>query len=46
MYQAVRGVGGPTRLVMLPHESHGYQARESLMHMLWETIEWLDAYVK
>ncbi|MDP2284617.1 MAG: prolyl oligopeptidase family serine peptidase [Pseudohongiella sp.] len=46
MYQAVRGVGGPTRLVMLPHESHGYQARESLMHMLWETIEWLDTYVK
>ncbi len=46
MYQAVRGVGGPTRLVMLPHESHGYQARESLMHMLWETIEWLDKYVK
>lgn len=46
MYQAVRGVGGPTRLVMLPHESHGYQARESLMHMLWETIEWLDRYVK
>lgn len=46
MYQAVRGNGGLTRLVMLPHESHGYQARESLMHMLWETIDWLDKYVK
>lgn len=46
MYQAVRGNGGLTRLVMLPHESHGYQARESLLHMLWETIEWLDIYVK
>lgn len=46
MFQAVRGVGGTTRLVMLPHESHGYRARESLMHMLWETIEWLDKYVK
>ena len=46
MFQAVRGMGGTTKLVMLPHESHGYQARESLMHMLWETIEWLDTYVK
>lgn len=46
MFQAVRGTGGTTKLVMLPHESHGYQARESLMHMLWETIEWLDTYVK
>jgi dipeptidyl aminopeptidase/acylaminoacyl peptidase len=46
MFQAVRGNGGVARLVMLPHESHGYRARESLMHMLWETIEWLDTYVK
>jgi dipeptidyl aminopeptidase/acylaminoacyl peptidase len=46
MFQAVRGNGGTARLVMLPHESHGYRARESLMHMLWETIEWLDTYVK
>jgi dipeptidyl aminopeptidase/acylaminoacyl peptidase len=34
------------RLVMLPHESHGYRARESVMHMLWEMTEWLDRYVK
>jgi dipeptidyl aminopeptidase/acylaminoacyl peptidase len=46
MFQAVRGNGGISRLVMLPHESHGYRAREALMHMLWETIEWLDTYVK
>ncbi|MCH8524468.1 MAG: prolyl oligopeptidase family serine peptidase [Balneolales bacterium] len=46
MFAAVRGTGGTARLVMLPHESHGYRARESLMHMLWETIEWLDTYVK
>lgn len=46
MFQAVRGNGGIARLVMLPHESHGYRGRESLMHMLWETIEWLDTYVK
>lgn len=46
MFAAVKGNGGTARLVMLPHESHGYAARESLMHMLWETIEWLDRYVK
>ena len=46
MFAAVRGTGGTARLVMLPHESHGYRARESLMHMLWETITWLDTYVK
>jgi dipeptidyl aminopeptidase/acylaminoacyl peptidase len=29
MYHAVKGHGGTARLVMLPHESHGYVARES-----------------
>ncbi|MCC5855191.1 MAG: S9 family peptidase [Idiomarina sp.] len=46
MYQAVKGLGGTTRLVMLPLESHGYRARESVLHMLWETVEWLDEFVK
>lgn len=45
-YQAIKGLGGTSRLVMLPHESHGYQARESVLHMLWETVEWLDEFVK
>ena len=31
---------------MLPYESHGYRARESVMHVLWETANWLDKYVK
>ena len=35
-----------SRLVMLPLESHSYQARESVLHMLWETSAWLDEYVK
>ena len=30
----------------LPHESHGYRARESVMHMAWEMTAWLDKYVK
>ena len=33
-------------LVMLPSESHGYRARESIMHLLWETDRWLEKYVK
>ena len=45
-YHALKGHGATTRLVMLPHESNGYRARESIMHMLWETASWLDKYVK
>ncbi len=45
-YAALKGHGATTRLVMLPHESHGYRARESLLHAAWETTRWLDIYVK
>jgi len=45
-YAALKGQGATARLVMLPHESHGYRARESVMHVLWETTEWLEKYVK
>ncbi len=46
MYEAINGLGGKARLVMLPHESHGYAARESIQHMLWEMDQWLEQYVK
>lgn len=46
LFQAIKGTGGTARLVMLPYESHGYAARESVMHVLAESIEWLDRYVK
>jgi dipeptidyl aminopeptidase/acylaminoacyl peptidase len=46
MYQAVRGTGGTVRLVLLPHEDHGYSARESVGHVLSEQIAWFDKYVK
>ncbi len=46
LFQAIKGTGGTARLVMLPYESHGYMARESVMHVLTESIEWLDRYVK
>jgi dipeptidyl aminopeptidase/acylaminoacyl peptidase len=45
LYQAIRGLGGTARLVMLPLESHGYRARESVLHMLYETVNWLDEYL-
>jgi len=45
-FQALKGKGATTRLVMLPFESHGYYARESIMHVLWETDTWLEKYVK
>ena len=45
-YDALRGHGATVRLVMLPHESHGYRARESVLHMHWEWLQWFDRYVK
>ncbi len=45
-YGALKGLGKTVRLVMLPHESHGYRARESVLHMLWETDRWLERHVK
>lgn len=46
LYHAVKGNGGTARLVMLPYESHGYAARESVMHTLAEMIDWFDKHVK
>jgi dipeptidyl aminopeptidase/acylaminoacyl peptidase len=46
LYQAIKGLGGRSRLVMLPHEEHGYRARESVLHMLYESERWLDTFVK
>ncbi|HEX6201157.1 MAG TPA: prolyl oligopeptidase family serine peptidase, partial [Thermoanaerobaculia bacterium] len=45
-YSAVKGLGGTARLVMLPLESHGYRARESVLHVLWEMDRWLETYLK
>ncbi|XVF32892.1 hypothetical protein REPUB_Repub17cG0122200 [Reevesia pubescens] len=40
-FNALKGHGALCRLVILPFESHGYAARESIMHVLWETDRWL-----
>jgi dipeptidyl aminopeptidase/acylaminoacyl peptidase len=45
-FNALKGLGAPVRLVMLPKESHGYTAKESVLHLLWEQDQWLEKYVK
>jgi dipeptidyl aminopeptidase/acylaminoacyl peptidase len=45
-YAALKGLGKTARFVLLPYESHGYTAQESILHMLWEMETWLDTYVK
>ncbi|MGV7207928.1 prolyl oligopeptidase family serine peptidase [Oxalobacteraceae bacterium A2-2] len=46
MFQAVKGLGGTARLVMLPNEGHAYRARESLLHMLYESYTWLERHLR
>ena len=46
MFAALKGNGGNVRYVQLPLESHGYIAKESRRHVVWEMVNWLDTYVK
>jgi dipeptidyl aminopeptidase/acylaminoacyl peptidase len=46
LFSAIKGQGGTVRFVLLPLEAHGYAARESVLHMLWEMNNWLNTYVK
>jgi dipeptidyl aminopeptidase/acylaminoacyl peptidase len=46
MYNAIKGHGGTVKYLSLPYESHGYQGRENLLHLLSEQLSWLDKYVK
>ena len=45
-FNALKGLGATVRLVMLPKESHGYRAKESILHLLWEQDQWLEKFVK
>lgn len=45
-FQALKGFGAPVRYVVLPKESHGYAAKESILHLLWEQDQWLEKYLK
>jgi len=46
LWMALKGFGATVRYVTLPYEAHGYAARESVLHTIAETINWLDKYVK
>jgi len=46
LFAAMQGLGGRVRYVSLPAESHGYRARESALHVLWEQVRWLDMHLK
>jgi dipeptidyl aminopeptidase/acylaminoacyl peptidase len=45
LYQAIRGNGGTARCVLLPHESHSYAARQSVEHVIWEMLNWLERHL-
>ena len=46
MYMALKGHGGTVRYVTLPHESHGYAARESILHVAAEMLNWCNTHLK
>jgi dipeptidyl aminopeptidase/acylaminoacyl peptidase len=45
-YRAITGNGGNVRYVTLPLEAHGYAAKETMEHVLWEKLNWFDKWVK
>lgn len=45
-FQALKGLGAPARMVILPKESHGYAARENILHLLWEQDQFLEKCLK
>ena len=44
LFQAIQGNGGTARLVVLPFEGHGYRARESVLHVVAEMLEWVERH--
>lgn len=46
MFNAIKGHGGTVKFLSLPYESHGYQGRENVLHLLNEQLVWMDKYVK
>jgi dipeptidyl aminopeptidase/acylaminoacyl peptidase len=46
LYKAIRGNGGTTRLVILPHEPHWYAAQQSNEQLVYEMVSWFDKHVK
>lgn len=45
-FQALKGLGAPARMVLLPKESHSYVAKENILHLLWEQDQFFEKYLK
>lgn len=45
-FQALKNLGAPVRMVLLPKESHGYVAKENILHLLWEQDQFLEKCLK
>ncbi|MDP4238820.1 MAG: prolyl oligopeptidase family serine peptidase [Bacteroidota bacterium] len=45
-FQALKGLGAPARMVILPKEQHAYVARENILHLLWEQNRFLEENLK
>lgn len=45
-FQALKGLGAPVRMVILPKESHSYVAKENIFHLLWEQDQFLEKHLK
>jgi len=45
-FQALKGLGAPARMLILPKEQHSYVARENILHLLWEQDKFLEKYLK
>lgn len=46
LFAAIKGLGGTTRLCLLPNEGHFYRARETILHVLAEQDAWLEEHVR
>ncbi|KGE15017.1 alpha/beta hydrolase family protein [Sphingobacterium deserti] len=45
-FQALKNLGAPVRMVLLPFEAHGYASEENILHTLWEQDQFLEKYLK
>jgi dipeptidyl aminopeptidase/acylaminoacyl peptidase len=45
-FQALKGLGAPTRMVILPKEAHSYVAKENILHLFMGTRSVLEKYLK
>jgi len=45
-FQALKGLGAPVRMVLLPKEAHSYASKENILHLLWEQDRFFEKYLK